>query len=484
MRYSEFGKFLFETGLRGAMERGMDGQGSVLFIDFCRVADKYACLNELALALAPRHLHVLDGRTNPHPEKDLGLASFVHPPRNVYYLQDWKLAPRDPQEVASAFPRLTQLSENFARLNGNYFDYVDGNIIQDCIETAYFFSLATIRMLAPSAVVIWNAFHPLSQAAAEAAALAGVPVIHAEFGLLPGTINIDCQGQMGESAVLTEADKFNQMPVDDDALLRAADMLDFLRETGMNRRVQHEEGDLSHRIASAAEGRPIVLFAGHNDFSSGVMPYDARAQSGHSPHFRTSNDAAAFMHDLAVEQDWLLVNKPHPFNLRAGGLEDGPNCLSLGDENINACIDAADVTVTVLSQTNYVSLIRKTPVVMLGRNQANGSGAVHVPETRADIADAIRAALDAGFSNSEEAAFLSHVARLSKSYLYRYSAEIPDKITTADIATLGRRLNAMIEAGNFADPFLTEPHQEPEGDPIARRRTPRRSVQIHESSEL
>lgn len=484
MRYSGFGDFLFETGLRGAMEHGMGEAGSVLFIDFCRVADKYPFLNELALSLAPLKLHVLDGRTNPHPDKELGLASFIHPPRNVYYLKDWTRAPKEPQEFGSKFPRLSVLADNFAALNGNYTENIDSNIIEDCVETAFFFAYATLRILAPKVVIIWNAFHPLSQASVEAARLAGIPVLFAEYGLLPGTINIDAAGQMGASAVTRSAADFNALPTGDEDLIAAGDMLEFLQQTGLNRRAQHPPGDLPHRIATAANGRPVVFYAGHNDFSSGVMPYDDAAQAVHSPYFRTSNDAADFLHRLAVENDWLLVNKPHPFNLKSSRLRDGPNCFCVGDENINACIDAANVTVTVLSQSNYVSLIRDTPVVMLGHNQANGSGAVYVPQSKDEICTDISVAIDNGLTTEQKGAFQAHVARLSTNYLYRYHAGVPRQITTADIGQLGSRIRAMIDAENVTDPFLFEPQNKIEGGESVKRRTQSRIVEIHESSEL
>ena len=479
MQYSELGKFLFETGLRGALEQSVAGKGGVLFIDYCRVADKYPFLNELAMGLAPRPLYVLDGRVQPHPDKDMGLANFIHPPANVYYRANWKRSPRDPQETQSNFPRLSQLAENFARLNANYFDYVDSNIIEDCVETAYFFSICSMRLLRPDLVMIWNAFHPLSQAAARAARDAQIPVLYVEYGLLPGTINVDAMGQMGQSAVLQQAAAFNDIPVSDEELLDAADMLDFLRETGMNRRQQHEPGDLPHRIATAASGRKTVLFAGHNDFSSGVMPWDETAKEFHAPFFERASDAAEFMLSLAQANDWLLISKAHPFNTRSTALSDGDNCICIGDENINACIDAADVTATVLSQVNYQSLIRETPVVMLGNNQLNGSGAVHAPATLDQIEPALQAALRDGFTTECRAQWLAHAARLAKAYLYRYSDDQPPEITAADVGTLARRITTMIDTNTFADPFLTEKHEIKQGVARARRRSSGRIVEIH-----
>lgn len=455
MIYSDFNNFLHETGLRGAMEHAQKARNSVLFVDFCRVADKYDFLRELADALAPTaHLHVLDGRATPPEAKQRSLASFIPAPPNAYYRPNAQVGPLDRQQTNSSFPELDEYANCFKQLTANYFDYVDENIITECVDTAFFYALVTMKLVQPKLVIVWNAFHPLSKATVAAAKQLSIPVAFAEFGLLPGTINVDFKGQMGASAVTKDAEAFNRLSTSKAALSQAQDMLDFLKETGLNRREQPIPSNVPDRIEKAAKGRPRVFFAGHNDFSSGTLPYNAEAQRDHSPFFEKSNEAARHLLDLAKKNDWLLVSKPHPFNIKSSDLKDGPNCLTLGDENINACIDACDVTVTVLSQTNYISLIREKPVVMIGQNQLNCSGAAYVAPSKESIVPMILQALEWGVSNEMKSAWLSHVSRLSSHYLYRYSQSVPDQITARPIAALGTEIAQILESGVVRDPFL------------------------------
>lgn len=447
MRYSEFGKFLFETGLRGAMEATLDDGASAVFIDYCRVADKYAFLDELARDLAPVRLHVIDGRVPDDGVVRHIPASFIRPPANVYYRENWRPAPIDRQEIASGFPDLEPLCDGFARLNGNYFKDVDRTIIRDCVETAFFFTLAALRMIQPRVAVIWNAFHPLSRASAEAARQCGIPVMYAEYGLLPGTVSIDARGQMGQSGLSVAPDAFNRVPVTEADLADARRALAFLRETGLNRREQSEPSDVAERIEVAAKGRPKVLYAGHNDFASGMIPYDDTAKRFHSPFFASSDEAGRHLLSVAEENDWLLVAKPHPFNLKGNTLKTGHNCLVMGDDNINACIDACDAVTTVLSQVSYVAMIRDKPAVMLGRNPMVNSGAAYTAGSRQDIGTAIAAALEHGITDDRRQRWNEHIARLLSAYLVRWNTDVPREIRAQPVSQVARAISAAIASG-------------------------------------
>lgn len=447
MRYSDFGKFLFETGLRGAMEETLSDAPSVVFVDYCRVADKYDFLDELARELAPTKLHVIDGKL---PDDDVvrsNAARFIRPPANIYYRETWQPAPIDRQEIASGFPDLDAMVEGFARLNRNYFKTVDQAIVRDCVETAFFFTLASFRMLAPRTAIIWNAFHPLSRAAALAAKICDIPVYYAEYGLLPGTVSIDARGQMGESSLCTDPEPFNRLPVTETDLNNASRTLTYLYDTGLNRRQQANPKAVASKIEAAAKGRPKVLFAGHNDFASGMIPYDDTARRCHSPFFASSDEAGKHMSEIAAEEDWLLVVKPHPFNLGSNTVTDGANSLVLGDENINACIDACDVVVTVLSQVSYVAMIREKPVVMIGRNQIVQSGAVYSAGSVHAIPSAVSTALKEGVTEEKRLRWHEHVARLVSSYLVRWSARTPREVSALPVSRAALAIGNAVSSG-------------------------------------
>ena len=94
------------------------------------------------------------------------------------------------------------------------------------------------------------------------------------------------------------------------------------------------------------------------------------------------------------------------------------NVINFDDLEIHDVIDMADVTVTILSQTSYVALIRKKPVVMLGYNQIRGKGCVYEAYEKNNIEKEIEMAILNGLSRKQEQYFYKHVAQLLKYYLY------------------------------------------------------------------
>lgn len=119
---------------------------------------------------------------------------------------------------------------------------------------------------------------------------------------------------------------------------------------------------------------------------------------------------------------------------RKEGLPDNTIYVEFGD--INDLVDISDVVVTILSQTNYVALIRHKPVVMLGFSQAKGKGFTYEAFEKVKIEKEVQNALKKGFTKEQEQAFLIHIAQVLKYYLYddlverdlRYGKQIPSNI--------------------------------------------------------
>lgn len=427
------------------------GRKSVLYIDYCRVRDKYDFLQELALGLAPYHLFLLDG-ANVQEGATFENMTRILPPPEVYYLKNLQLSAPGAWDVGAPTDNFEDLVALFKLHAANVNDYVDSNIVRNSINTAFLFSFTTLRMLRPELVMIWNAFHPLSQVAAHAARLSDVPVCYAEFGVLPGSMNVDFVGQMGESLVARDSDAFNALPIVPKDIEQARFALDIFHETGLNRRAQPDygTGELRARVEERAAGRPVVFFAGHNDLASGMYPYTQVSRDFHSPIFSSSGEGARAMFDIAAENDWFLLYKPHPFFLRDGVGDVPPHVMLIGDANINECVDVADVTCTILSQVSYVARIRKKPVVMLGYNQMRGKGVAYEAYTRDAIAPTIANALENGVTQQQETAWVEHVARLLRYYLYRWNS--PANGTEGqEPALLAERLKRMIQEKNFQD---------------------------------
>ena len=108
--------------------------------------------------------------------------------------------------------------------------------------------------------------------------------------------------------------------------------------------------------------------------------------------------------------------------------------IKFGD--INELIDLADVAITIRSSSNYIALIRHKPVLMLGYTQTRGQGCTYEAFCKQDIEPQLKKALKYGFSTEQQEAFLIHLARLFRYYLYddmsdrsiRYGLPLPKNV--------------------------------------------------------
>ncbi|RKI43893.1 hypothetical protein D7V86_01900 [bacterium D16-51] len=286
-----------------------------------------------------------------------------------------------------------------------------------CKEAEGFYR-QVLEILKPGQVYIWNAFAPLHKVFAKVCAEKGTEVVYVENGVLPGTLAFDRGGQMGESAPAVYCERFCQIPVGLEEREHAKKVLAFLKESGLNRYQQKEDAGFIQSVKDKLlPGRPVVLFAGGLDHMSGLVPHNRKAEKYHSPVFGTSEEAACYLKELARKNGWNLIYKAHPWlpsEMRSE--KDGFVCLNKG--NINDLIDLSDVVVTIVSQVSYLALIRKKPVIMLGYIQLRQQGCTYEAFKKETVEDVLAKALQDGFQEEMEEAFLTHVARLEKAYLY------------------------------------------------------------------
>lgn len=435
----------------------MKNRASIMLVDYCGVSDKYEFLHELASELYPRPVVILDGlrsRVDEPVPKAQRAPIFIKAPKEIFrhtsrsslfsFLSGASAV--DGQDLDDLGDRLVKLrAEN--ELNPRH------KHARQSVAISFQFTLRAIQRYRPALMLVWNQFHPLSQAAQLAATKQSTRVAFVEYGLLPGTLNFDLGGQMGESDVVQYAESFNSLPLDVHDVGIAEDILMHLRNGAANRRLQVPLGEVEQDLRARANGRPIVLFAGHNDHASGAIPYNDKARRFHSPIFSTSQDAANYLARLAKENNWLLLYKPHPFARKAQGLEDSDNVVVLDNFDINGCVDLADCVVTILSQVSYVALTRKKPLVMLGYNQLRGSCCHYQAEEISDILPLIQSAIVGGFIPSQQLAWNSHVARLLRHYLYSFPGNAPSIPFARSSTQLAKTIEDTISVRQAASGF-------------------------------
>ncbi len=247
----------------------------------------------------------------------------------------------------------------------------------------------------------------------------GIPLISTHQGILPGTLAFDVGGEVGKSLPTIYSEKFLGLSINETDMEHAKKVWEYLYKSNLNRKIQPQNNCVEYVLKNIDRKKPIIFFAGQNDFSSNMVPYTSDTQKYHSPIFQTSIEAGIYLAELCKKNEWNFVYKPHPMSTKfeeKGKLPDNTIYVEFG--NINDLVDISDVVVTILSQTNYVSLIRHKPVVMLGYSQTKGKGCTYEAFEKEKIESVIREALGNGFTEEQEKAFLRHIAQVLKYYLF------------------------------------------------------------------
>ena len=300
-------------------------------------------------------------------------------------------------------------------------DSFDRNVTRHVRLTNSF--LAALETHAPDHVFLWNQFNALHRHFAHILDLRGIPRSFFHDGLLPGSIAMDLDGEMGESWIARDPERFQAIPVTSDDRGRAADFLAHLKTMDLHRHVQVDGVSVQEMIAiNRRHDRPLVFYAGQADWHAGLRP-DGPDRALHSPFYKSSLEALADLDRLAGEMGFYLLFKPHPLSRDRHvflAAEDYPNTLILSSVTLQSCIDAAQVVVTIASQTCYVALMAGKPVVMLGRNQLTGKGLTYDLQARDALADTLLRALSDPLGADRAENLADHVARLEQIYLFDY----------------------------------------------------------------
>ncbi len=293
-------------------------------------------------------------------------------------------------------------------------------------NAAYLYLARTIAFYRPDIVVGWGTYLLVPRILRHICADFGVPMMTMELGVLPDTMAFDCLGHMGESWVTRHADKFNALPLSDKDRTTAQTYLERVRAERPSRNLPIDVSDSTRCQLQqlGASKKKIVLFVGSNDAFSGNVPYGDAARKFHSPLYKDNDEIVSHLSEIfANNPDVQIVYKPHPITITRGLdlAEAYADIVTVSDCNLGDCLEIADLVIANVSQGSYEALFHDKPVLMLGMNQINGSGAVYQLGDRDGLENAVQDALAGGYTDEQRARFNDHVARALKYYLYNVS---------------------------------------------------------------
>lgn len=329
------------------------------------------------------------------------------------------------------------LQEAVVNMTERYMDLGDGYSIVWCYY-AYQYIKKLLCLAKPRCVVLWNEFYTFHIIFRGICQEMNIPLRYLEFGCVPGTICLEEHGQQGESLVTKKYKQFNRKRVSAEEVTDAKKVINYLFRTGLNRNKQPDSFVQYSKLARYVPGRSTVVYIGQNDYEAGICPYSEKTRKDHSPMFESTLDALEYLALICIKNDWNLVFKPHPTmeDLNHNEYQKLDSISVVSNVDINSVIDFADVIVTLFSQVAYLSLIRNTPVVLMGYMQLTGKKCTYEVYKKNRIDAALQKALRAGYTKKQQKFFEKHVARLLKYYLY-------DDLTEKEIE-FGQKISSIV----------------------------------------
>ncbi|MEY8283636.1 hypothetical protein AALA13_07390 [Lachnospiraceae bacterium 50-23] len=288
---------------------------------------------------------------------------------------------------------------------------------------AHEYAQKILSVVKPKCILLWNMYSPWHLILDKVCKQKKIPVVYMESGLLPGTYAFETMGQMGGSYPALMSKEFCSLPVTNEEIETARRIKEQLYKNKLNRwsisdASVYDSSEKDRILGLLDKTRPTILYAGQNDFDSGLFPYTAETKKIHSPAFVSSDEAAVFLGKLAKKNRWNMIYKRHPMMQGRAEVLLPKNIIVSNKMDIHDAIDVADLTITILSQTSYVALIRNKPALMLGYHQLCGKGCAYEAYERSDIEDTIKKALNKGFTVEMQKSFQVHMAQLCRYYLY------------------------------------------------------------------
>ncbi|MFG1392496.1 hypothetical protein [Xanthobacter agilis] len=294
----------------------------------------------------------------------------------------------------------------------------------DCYASAYLYRCYIEEELSrfqPTLVILWHQFNAYHYIIADWCRRNTVPVIYGENGVLPGSWCFELGGQMAESWIAREPGRFAALPIDGTDIAHAQAYLEHALRNRLTRKADMtalSQSDLAQVLA--ADPRPKILYAGINDYKTGLQPYASSRTPLHAADFTSTEQGLQSLLRVARRNDWHILYKPHPSTTHAPtDIAEHAEYLTLIDKRIDLLdlLPLINVLTTIVSQSAYMSVMHGRPTVIMGKMQLTGSGLVREAIFSTQLESAVKKSIDDGGRKPNQRRLLEHIARLLKFYV-------------------------------------------------------------------
>ncbi|MDR1001417.1 MAG: hypothetical protein LBL96_11570 [Clostridiales bacterium] len=327
-----------------------------------------------------------------------------------------------PSEIRAFFKQHPDLQECVDVLNVGYAGHYVGNSASVLVYYQYKYLREALR--ASKVLWSWNQFVPFNHTASIVAQEKNIPIVISESGMLPGTMLMDTFGMLGFGTIGKFPDRFAALPVCDEEIERARELISGWQSNNSNRYKQQSLPEVADKLTSIDRSRPTLLYAGELDAEAGMPKFWHEGKGGISPMFDSSDEAMRFLARLAEKNNWNLIYKPHPITVAASHsylpkLHLPPkNVIYLPQGSLYDMFAVSDVIICIATSVSYNALVRGYPVVLLGKSTLIGQGCAYEALKIELIEPTIKTVLENKRATQQIAAFERHCAQLLKYYLF------------------------------------------------------------------
>ena len=270
----------------------------------------------------------------------------------------------------------------------------------------------------PNLVLYWNPYLVYSRLVKRVCDELCVKSLVVESNVLPGFVEFDRDGCLGQSAL--SRIKTPDMPLTTGDRFRVEQYKQYSKGRILFKK--HAEQQVVQTRKQDDKGT-VLFFAGSANYGAGLVPRESIDAMENAPYFSDDREVLKYLMPIVKKNHWTLLFKPHPFNADDQNITyDG--MFSNVSGMLRDCLSVAKVVITQVSSVACSALLMNKPVVLLGVNALRKTSAVNELTSRDGLENEINKAINYEFSASQRLAFDRFIHFVMTSYAFPLTQEI------------------------------------------------------------
>ncbi len=257
-----------------------------------------------------------------------------------------------------------------------------------------------------------------------------IPILFYHPGVITGTANFEFDGQMAESELLKNKDKYLNITLSKQEIDKTKIYIERAKQ-GVYIRPGKPKDNCSDTIKALDHYRrihkKIVLYAGNVDFRTGIIPRSYKNSKLHSSWLDSTEHGLDELLKIAEKEDFYILFKPHPLAI--------PICKNklihsrvsmISDITLSKALEYSDIFCTICSSGIYEALIREKPSILMGSMQASLIPSVYKSTSPDSLKTHIIEGIKQGWTPKMTEDLENHIGMQLFHYLYSENPKTKD----------------------------------------------------------